>query len=340
MNTAIISISKQGNQLASRLGNQLDYSTCYTLSKWELQGFLPIEGKLCDFCETLFKKYDALVFIMASGIVVRSIAPWIKSKTSDPAVVVIDDRGQHVISLLSGHLGGANALTLKIAEAINAHPVITTASDVNHLPSVDMLAKEHVLIIDSMKDATTISAMIVNGENVVLEDPYHIIKNDILPIKQGDKSGAVIVSNHLLINTDKPFVKLIPQNIILGIGCKKDTGSLLLWEFIVENLKELNLDLQSIKAIASIDVKSDEKAIMDAAQRLECNTSFYSAEQLQEVDHLFEGSDFVKSTVGVGSVSTTAAYIAGNKKGRFLLEKKKKDGMTLSVFEQFTCVSL
>ncbi len=306
----------------------------------EQEGFLPIEGKLGDFCETLFNKYDALVFIMASGIVVRSIAPWIKSKTSDPAVVVIDDRGQHVISLLSGHLGGANALTLKIAATINTHPVITTASDVNNLPSVDMLAKEHGLIIDSMKDATTITAMIVNGENVVLEDPYHILKNDILPIKQGDKSGSVIVSNHLLINTKKPFVKLIPQNIILGIGCKKDTGSLSLWEFIIENLKELNIDLQSIKAIASIDVKSDEKAILDAALRLECNTTFFAAEQLQEVDHLFEGSAFVKSTVGVASVSTTAAYTSGNKNGRFLLEKKKRDGMTLSVFEQFTGTGL
>ncbi len=336
MNTAIISISKQGNQLASRLANQLDHTSCYTLAKWELEGFLHIEGKLGDFCESLFKKYDALVFIMASGIVVRSIAPWIKSKTNDPAVVVIDDRGQHVISLLSGHLGGANALTLKIAEAIKAHPVITTASDVNQLPSVDMLAKEHALIIDSMKDATTITALIVNGENVILDDPYHILPNDILPIKQGEKSGSVIVSNHLLINTNKPFVKLIPQNIVLGIGCKKDTGSISLWEFIIENLKELNIDLQSIKAIASIDVKSDEKAILDAALRLECNTTFYSAEQLQEVDHLFKGSDFVKSTVGVGSVSTTAAYTAGNKNGRFLLKKKKKDGMTLSVFEQYT----
>ncbi len=340
MNTAIISISKQGNQLACRLANQLEQTSCYTLAKWELEGFLPIEGKLGEFCETLFKKYDALVFIMASGIVVRSIAPWIKNKTSDPAVVVIDDRGQNVISLLSGHLGGANALTLKIAAAINAHPVITTASDINHLPSVDMLAKKHGLIIDSMKDATTITAMIVNGENVVINDSYHILPNDILPIKQGEKSGSVIVSNHLLINTDKPFVKLIPQNIVLGIGCKKDTGSISLWEFIIENLKELNIDLQSIKAIASIDVKSDEKAILDAALRLECNTTFYSAEQLQEVDHLFEGSDFVKSTVGVGSVSTTAAYTAGNKNGRFLLEKKKKDGMTLSVFEQYTGASL
>ncbi|MCW3787135.1 cobalt-precorrin 5A hydrolase [Plebeiibacterium sediminum] len=334
MNTAIISISKQGNQLASRLAKQLEQTSCYTLAKWEQEEFLPIEGKLGDFCETLFKKYEALVFIMASGIVVRSIAPWIKSKTSDPAVVVIDDRGQHVISLLSGHLGGANALTLKIAAAINAHPVITTASDVNHLPSVDMLAKQHGLIIDSMKNATTITAMIVNGENVVLDDPYHILPKDILPIKQGEESGSVIVSNHLLINTNKPFVKLIPQNIVLGIGCKKDTGSISLWEFIIENLKELNIDLQSIKAIASIDVKSDEKAILDAALRLECNTTFYSAEQLQEVDHLFEGSDFVKSTVGVGSVSTTAAYTAGHKNGRFLLKKKKKDGMTLSVFEQ------
>lgn len=330
---AIISISKQGNQLASQLSEKLNGGVCYTLPKWEQHGFSLIEGRLQTFCEHLFVKYDALVFIMASGIVVRSIAPWIKNKTADPAVLVIDDKGEHVISLLSGHLGGANALTLKIAGLIAAHPVITTSSDVNKLPSVDMMAQQRGLHISSMKDATTISAMIVNGEGVELVDKDTIFKSFNMPVVDGDIQGQIVVSNKLNISTSLPFVKLIPKNIILGIGCKKNTGSQQLWDFINENMLTLNLDIRSVKSIASIDVKKEELAIIDAAKQLQCCTQFFTAEELQQVDHLFEGSEFVRSTVGVASVSTTSAYVAGNQKGSFWLKKAKHNGMTLSVFE-------
>ncbi|MCW3807181.1 cobalt-precorrin 5A hydrolase [Plebeiibacterium marinum] len=331
---AIISVSKQGNALASLLSEKInEEAICYTLAKYDLEGFQPIKGRIRHFCKFLFQEYEALIFIMATGIVVRSIAPWIKDKTSDPAVVVIDDKGQHVISLLSGHIGGANNLTEEVAMLINAQPVITTSSDVNNLPAVDTLAQEKDLIIDSMNDAKIITSMIINNQKVELVDEHGVFEKDILPDTDGEICGRLIVSNKFGFDEPVPFVRLIPENIVLGVGCKKNTGSHQLWEFIKENLYALNLDLRSVKTIASIDIKAEEKAIIDAAEYLQCTNCFYNQKQLQEVDHLFEGSDFVKSTVGVASVSTTSAYLAGNEKGKFLIRKAKKDGMTLSIFE-------
>ncbi|PID89484.1 MAG: cobalt-precorrin 5A hydrolase [Bacteroidia bacterium] len=330
--TGIISISKQGNILAAQLSELLDSSLCYALEKYNKGNCLPIEGRLKTFCGSLFEKHDALIFIMATGIVVRSIAPWIRHKTKDPAVLVIDDKGTHVISLLSGHLGGANALTLKVAELISAKPVITTSSDVNKRTSVDMLAQKYGLLIDSMSDAKDITAIIVNGGTVALDDDCQIINE---PIRQeaGTTIGKIIVSNKAHIAEQLPFVKLIPKNIILGLGCRKGILPSKFMDFINDTLKVHNIDKRSIRLIASIDVKKEERAILEAGKTLNVPCQFYSAESLQEVDDLFEGSAFVKQTVGVASVSTCSAYTAAKKSGIFLAKKIKKEGMTISIVQ-------
>ncbi len=331
---AIVSITHQGNKLALKLSGKLENSVCYTLPKWEQEGFFTIEGTLKSFCKKLFEKYDALIFIMASGIVVRSIAPWIKDKTTDPAVVVMDEKGKNVISLLSGHVGGANYLTMRISELLTTNPVITTSSDINQLPSVDMLAKENGLHIDSMKSAKQITAMIVNKQKVELVDACKVLDSDTLPQSDGYISGKIIISNQFKIYEKLPFTKLIPENIILGIGCKKHTGSSELMQFIKDVIYSLNLDLRSIKTIASINIKAGEPAILEAVEKLQCSSEFYTAKELQRVDHLFEGSEFVQQVVGVSSVSSTAAYLAGNEHGKFLAKKEIRNGMTISIFEQ------
>lgn len=330
----IISISKQGNALASRLSGLLGNSTCYTLEKWNLPDFTPIRGSLKDFSCELFIKHESLIFIMASGIVVRSIAPWIKDKTTDPAIVVIDDKGKNVISLLSGHWGGANALCESIASKIAANPVITTASDVNNLPSVDMLALSKGLVIDSMEDAKRITAMIVNGEHVELVDDSGVFNKSLMPISGEEYAGKIIITNRQNIKEHKPYAKLIPKNIVLGIGCKKDTEAKGLIDFVNDTIKHFNIDKRSINTIASISIKKYEKAILEAADKINCQLKFYDVETLQKVDHLFEGSGFVRSVVGVSSVSATAAYIAGKQKGVFIVEKEIRNGMTISIFEQ------
>ena len=332
----VISISKQGNTLAANIKNLLGNCTCYTLSKWKAEGFSVVNGTLKDFCKELFDKYDSLVFIMATGIVVRSIAPWLKDKTTDPAIVVIDDRGKHVISLLSGHLGGANALSTKIAALISATPVITTASDINQLPSVDMLAQSKGLLIDSMEKAKTITAMIVNHQQVDLVDDTGIFTPNTLPATKDVCEGKIIVSNKIITSQSIPYVKLIPKNIILGVGCRKNTDAQKLLLFIKDAIRHFQIDERSIKTMASISIKKNEEAILKAAENLNCALQFFNTETLQKVDYLFEGSDFVQATVGVGSVSTTSAYVAGNKTGTFIVKKQVKEGMTLSIFEQNT----
>jgi len=327
----IVAITEKGTALALRLKSMLPNSSCYTLPKWQTEGCKTINQSLKEFCGELFTNHQSLIFIMASGIVVRSIAPWIKDKTVDPAVVVIDDNGNNVISLMSGHLGGANALTLKISELIAAHPVITTASDVNNLLSVDMLAQEYNLVIDSMDDAKTITALIVNNKNVELVDKFNIIDNNALPSLQSTCMGKIIVSNNSNIQCNVPYAKLIPKNIILGIGCKKDTDTSALIAFIGDTCKKYNIDTRSISTIASIDIKAEEKAIIEAAKYYNATTKFYNAGKLKLVDDLFQGSSFVKATVGVASVSTTAAFTAANKQGTFIVEKEAYKGMTVSI---------
>lgn len=332
--TGIVAISKQGVALAKDLSGMLGDSVCYTLPKWNQEGFEPIQGRLDEFCGELFERHRSLVFIMATGIVVRSIAPYIKDKRYDPAIVVLDEKGKNVISLLSGHLGGANALTHQIAGMLKANPVITTASDVNNVPSVDMLATSHQLRIDSMHDAKVITAMIVNGEAVEVLDEAHILKHPVLDKHiNGTLKGRIIITNKGKVKDDLPYAKLIHQNIIIGVGCKRNTLSHHLLQFAMEVLSTYNLDERSIKAIVSVDLKSDEKAIEELVHHFNCASEFFSVSDLQRVEHLFQTSDFVKKTVGVGAVSAPAAFLAGKERGNFITEKIKKNGMTISVFE-------
>ena len=331
---AIVSITKNGNNLAEKVSQALGGADLFTLEKWRKNDFKAIEGGVSGFSNTLFAQYSRLIYIMATGVVVRSIAPLLTDKTKDPAVVVMDEQGHNVIALLSGHLGGANELAQKIASELGANPVITTASDVNHLPSVDMLAKAHHLVIDSMTDAKTVTAQLVNGEPVALIDPYHIVA-ETAPFSDDNLSkGAILVSNKAHIQTEKPTARLIVKNIVLGLGCRKGVDPKLMMQFIADTCKGLNIDMRAIKTIASASVKSEEEAIWKASEALNCAIKFYDVDTLKTVDHLFEGSTFVLGKIGVKSVSATSAYVAGAKKGRFLALKNIRQGITLSVFEK------
>jgi len=331
--TAIISITKQGNVLAQKLTSSLKPCTCYTLDKWNDGSSISIEGGLKEYCKTLFEMHEKLLFIMATGIVVRCIAPYIRDKTIDPAIVVVDDKGTYAISLLSGHIGGANAFTQKIAEAIGAKPVITTASDIHNLPSVDMLALEYNLTIDSMNDAKIITAMLVNNLKVLLEDECKILPMNNFETIDNDCDGAIIITNKLKVKNSKPFVKMIPKNIVIGVGCKKDTDPTQMIHFISDICNKVNIDTRSIKKIASVSIKSEEDAIWKSSEYFNAALTFYDTATLKTVDHLFQGSSFVLGKIGVGSVSSTAAYLAGNKSGKFLVTKEISNGLTVSVFQ-------
>ena len=315
---SIISVTEKGDEIAYKLKENFD-SDIYLKSK--LKDF-----KLDNITKECFKKYKAVVFLSSTGIAVRAISKYLKGKDVDPAVIVVDVCNNFTISLVSGHLGGANKLTYEISNVLGNIPVITTATDNMDLIAPDILAKNNNLIIEDLKKAKVIAGRLVNKETVYFKDDENKIGCPKGYIETEDvKDNTVWITNSLKAQDN--VLKLIRKNIILGIGCRKDTDSKKLSDFVSNVLLENNLDKRSVKLIASIDVKKNEKAILDLAKELNSKLKFYTKEEIMTVEEKYEGSAFVKATVGVSSVSEPVVDLSG---GEIIIEKIKNSGMTLT----------
>ena len=218
-----------------------------------------------------------IICIMATGIVVRAVAPLLKDKKTDPAVVVLDENGCFVISLLSGHIGGANALTSRIAERIGAQPVITTASDLQGRVALDLWAKEENLYIEDYKKLKTLSAKIVNGERVTVRTE-RIFNSDDIPdefdiVGQNDHADIIITGR--LLDDDALFLR--PKNLFAGIGCNRGTTKEEILDFVSEAFEREKLSIHSVARIASIDLKEDEQGLIDFANEQGLGIDFFSA---------------------------------------------------------------
>ncbi|CUQ15564.1 cobalt-precorrin 5A hydrolase [Clostridium baratii] len=316
---SIISVTEKGDEIAYKLKENFD-SDIYLKSR--LKDF-----KLDNITKECFKKYKAVVFLSSTGIAVRAISKYLKGKDVDPAVIVVDVCNNFTISLVSGHLGGANKLTYEISNVLGNIPVITTATDNMDLIAPDILAKNNNLIIEDLKKAKVIAGRLVNKETVYFKDDENKIGCPKGYIETEDvKDNTVWITNSL--KEQENVLKLIRKNIILGIGCRKDTDSKKLSDFVSNVLLENNLDKRSVKLIASIDVKKNEKAILDLAKELNSKLKFYTKEEIMTVEEKYEGSAFVKATVGVSSVSEPVVDLSG---GEIIIEKIKNSGMTLTV---------
>ncbi|ACQ54040.1 CbiG [Clostridium botulinum Bf] len=385
MKISIINVTKIGNDIAYKIKEHIDadlYSK-YVIEKLERQGF-----NFKEIVKKSFEDYDAIIFISSTGIAVRAIAPFIQSKDKDPAVIVIDSTGKYVISLLSGHLGGANELAEKIARVLEAEPIITTATDNLNIKAPDIIAKENNLVIEDLKKEKDIAALLVNGEKVAFLDEDRLVnfpKGYTYDI--GDVKGLVIVTNKLhvdktFLNEDKKLIsqgeskykksklagektlvskhiekeikpisksvqleikqedfqmqsldnkcilKLIRKNIVLGIGCRKNYDEITMKENVIKVLKEENIDLKSINSIVSVEIKKDENAIKELSKFLGCPFITYSIEEMKKVEHKFKDSEFVRKTIGVGSVCEPSIELKGAK---IIKEKQKLNGMTLAI---------
>ncbi len=270
---------------------------------------------------------DALVFIGAAGIAVRSIAPHVRSKVTDPAVLCIDELGQYVIPLLSGHIGRANELAKKIAANLGALPVITTATDINGRFSVDSWAVQNGFIIDNMSLAKEISAAILE---------HDIPFSSQLPISTELPTGLIRSdSGELGIffgwKKQEPYshtLRLIPPILHLGIGCKRGTAAETIREAVSRMLERYNIDIRAIRSAASIDLKADEPGLRDYLQSAGLRAEFYSAETLQAVPGEFSRSDFVRKVTGVDNVCERAAMIGAE---RLIVSKSVFSGVTLAL---------
>ena len=335
MRTAVYGVSKNGYETCLKIRNSVyknlhiyvsqRVTNMLNLEIENVENLFVINERVPILLEKTFDKYDLHIFVAARGAVVRIIEGKFKSKDTDPAVITVDDHANFVISLLSGHLGGANEECKKIANGIGAIPVITTASDVGGKIAVDTLSQKIKAKLESLEDAKRVTSLIVNGENVSIHLPKNIVEND------KNCAGAIIVSNRKNIEISK----IIPKNIILGIGSKRNTPKEKIIEKINYIMEIQNLEMDSIKKAASAWVKSNEIGLLEAMTELNIPIKFFEKEKILEVENLVEErSEFVKNQIGVYGVSEPCAYLASSRKGSFLVKKVKIEGITISIFEE------
>lgn len=280
--------------------------------------------------------------IMSCGIAVRTIASCINDKTHDPAVVVLDDSGKYSISLLSGHIGGANKLAIDVARAIGAEPIVTTSSDNHGIEAVDILAKRLGLCISSMEDAKILTAIMLNGGRVAVICDCDELKESIKDYKltswgefeNEDLDGIIYIGNMFRLpkKPNMPFVKLIIKNIVIGAGCKRGISMEKLEKAVDDILYKNNIDKLSVKSIATVEIKRDEIALCSLVEKRGWKLDLISLEEIKKVQHLFPKSEFVEKTLGVGAVCEPSAYIASNM-GRCISHKSIASGITLCIYK-------
>ena len=298
-----------------------------------------VEGGLSAWTGAEFQRSDALIFVGACGITVRAIAPFVQDKFHDPAVLCVDEAGTFVIPLLSGHVGGANRLAEFVAGGIGAVPVVTTATDVERKFAVDVFAKDHGLVITDRVLAKRISADILAEEPVgVFSDfgfsgwkkiPEGLFRDRLckrnIRITVSDREKDGIPSDRVL--------RLVPRCVALGIGCKRGTPAEKIRETVEDAMRRNGIDLRSVFAVASIDIKKQEQGIIDFANTLQVPFLTFSSEELNSQPGTFTESEFVKKTTGTGNVcerSAVAACRMGVRDCRILFKKEAGDGVTVA----------
>ncbi len=272
---------------------------------------------------------DAIIFVGATGIAVRAIAPFICGKAVDPAVLVIDEAGRYVISLLSGHLGGANALARTAASLIEAEPIITTATDAESAFAVDTFAKENGFLLTDLQKAKEVSAKVLRGEKLRIYSDIQMERlvqrparheAELVSAQDIDRADIVIsYRTHILKPTEKLSqaigLRLIAKRVHVGLGARKGVTQAEVAAAVATCLEDAGIDPRAVVALASIDLKKQEAGIL--AYSYESGVPFvtYTAEELRTVEGTFAGSSFVQSVTGVANVCERAAAYAAGRSG-------------------------
>ncbi|MCW3995170.1 MAG: cobalamin biosynthesis protein [Candidatus Bathyarchaeota archaeon] len=353
---AVIAITRRGVETALKIQSALDKaglsSKVYAPKKFSQYGVVVMEKNLTDFIKDTYSTVDALVAVMATGIIIRAAAPLLESKLTDPAVLGVDATGKFVISLLSGHYGGANQLTRIIAKGIGATPVITTASEVTGKISVDELAKILHLSVQNPKSLVAVNAAIVNEENVVLvvvgdvkfplelATCYEIKKaqsmEEALEVIGHYDAGVIVTNKPLsLRKTPKPVTVLKTKKIVVGLGARKEISPDSIVKAVQAGLAKAGLSLAQVDGFATVDIKRDSKPMLDAVEQLGGTLEFLSVDALNSLIHsdLSPDSAMVQQKIGVGGVCERAALIAAGNNSKLILKKTKLDGVTVAIAE-------
>ncbi|MDO5455694.1 MAG: cobalamin biosynthesis protein [Eubacteriales bacterium] len=290
-----------------------------------------------------FYKADALVFFAAAGIAVRCIAPFVRDKFSDPAVLAVDENGRFVIPLLSGHAGGANRLCSILSEAVGAQPVITTATDGRGLFAVDLYAAENGLQISDRALAKELSARLLAGGTISIYSAAADAAADgtgsVLPedfgagtIRAGKREEAdIIISCRRAPGDREDALYLIPRGIALGIGCRKGTAAEAVEKEVTQLLQKTGLFRQSLCGIASIELKKEEEGILCFAGKWGLPVTFYTEQELNALPGTFTASTFVKEVTGVDCVCERSAVRLAGEGAVLLVPKQSGGGVTTAL---------
>jgi cobalt-precorrin 5A hydrolase len=347
MKIAIITITRNGARLGARLKSSFTNADLYAFPKYlgtAGKDAVAIEGELSSLFKQFWPEIDGFICIMATGIVIRSVAPLLKDKTSDPAVVVMDDAGKFAISLLSGHLGGANELAERCAFILGARAVITTATDANGLPSFDMLAKENGWGIEDVSRVKILNSLLLDDEKIAVVDDSGLVRSffhgqgrlqfhdSFVAGLRSEAKGFLFVTNSIIPPQlrSEALLVLRPKNLVLGIGCNSGTAADEIEGVVLSNLRRLFLSTASIAAIATANAKSGEAGLLEAAERFAVPLICYGSQELNEVAVPSPPSDHALAAIGATGVAEPAALLASGG-GKLLLKKIKSGNVTLAV---------
>lgn len=335
---AIMAITKKGIEIAKTLKKAYYDADIFVPAK-----FLGDDKSLIFFSDSvslkikyLFSNYTSIVLIFSLGAVIRLISPYLKDKKTDPAVIVIDDTAKFVISTLSGHLGGANDLTLRISEILKSIPVITTAADVNKTISVDLVGKKFGWYIDGSENVTKVSAMMVNEEKIGVYqdsgeknwwDPNELPKNvtivsSLEDLLSDDFKSCLIITDRIIKNPVllKKSVIYRPKSLVIGVGLHWGTTKDTIENGIFTTLEENSLSFKSVKLIASMDKGKRVEGLDSYSREKNFDILLFSKEQLNKVD-VPNPSDIVGKYEGTYSVAEASSILASN--GILIVPKRK-----------------
>ncbi len=329
MRVAVFAYTRRGCATAGRIMDCCAGAQCrgYTVERMAGERFAPVLHPTEQFYGECFRWADVLIFVGACGIAVRAIAPHLRNKQTDPAVLCVDELGQFVIPLLSGHIGGANARANSLAEHLGAVPVITTATDGSGRFSVDAWAARQGFSIMDMVRAKLVSAAILE-KDIPMACDFPVATDypaGVVPGNSGD------IGIYITVHKAEPFLqtlRLVPRILHLGIGCRRGTSAAHIRRAVNAVLEDNGLERSAVNCAASISLKADEQGLLAFCREEDLPAAFYTPEELLEVPGVFSRSPFVESVTGVDTVCERAALVGASK---LLVKKTTIDGVTVAV---------
>lgn len=354
MKLAAISFTGAGGEVCVRLARELARQghtcSCYGKRKevnqpQETSGLCMTGQTVAEWTRQRFGQVDGLIYIGAAGIAVRAVAPCLRDKMTDPAVVVVDEAAHYAISLLSGHVGGANDLAVTVAHILGAQPVVTTATDVRGKQAIDGWAARRGLAISDRELAKQVAVALLEERPVGFYSDYPLDG----PVPEGYGKGELGGIHVWVTARVKPaaddllslflgeggaVLRLIPRSLSVGVGCRKGVPLERIDAAVLGTLAEHNLDMRAVGKLCSIDLKKQEPGLCSLAKLRGTSFQTFSAEELGQAEGSEAESPFVRQVTGVGNVCERAALLGAGPNGRLVVKKQAADGVTVAVAER------